>query len=517
MPAKQSLKKEEKDKKFRLLFEDNPQPMWVFDAQNLQFLEVNSAACALYGFSPAEFRSLDLGAIQGAEDTRRFAEELGSGKRPIARVWKHRTRENRCLDVEMAVHEIQFGGRRAELAVLNDITGRRQLEEQLRQAQKMEAVGMLAGGVAHDFNNLLTIITGYSQLILNTLPAEDGNRYPVEQIMKAGERAAALTKQLLAFSRRQVLQPRVFDLNKLVSSLGTLLQRLIGEDVDLRLALRAEMSSVNADPGQIEQVLMNLVINSRDAMPKGGTLTVETQNVVLDEAYASRHVGTRPGAHILLAVSDNGAGMDDFTQAHLFEPFFTTKGPGRGTGLGLSTVFGIVRQSGGSVDVHSELGRGTSVKVYLPSIDQPVAAESEDRKVSVKRGTETVLLVEDDEMVRALVRQALLREGYKVLDAADPLDAQRISAEYRGKIQLLITDVVMPKVSGRELAARISQLRPNIKLLYMSGYTDGAILNSGILEDEAAFLQKPFSPDALTGKVREVLESVNNKIRRAGE
>jgi hypothetical protein len=517
MPAKQSIKKDEKDKKFRLLFEDNPQPMWVFDARSLQFLEVNSAACALYGFSPAEFRSLDLGAIQGAEDARRFAEELRSGKRPITSVRKHRTHENRCLDVEMVVHDIQFGGRPAELAVLNDVTGRRQLEEQLRQAQKMEAVGMLAGGVAHDFNNLLTIITGYSQLVLNGLPDGDANRYPVEQIMKAGERAAALTKQLLAFSRRQVLQPRVFDLNKLVTSLGTLLQRLIGEDVDLRLALRAGLSSINADPGQIEQVLMNLVINSRDAMPQGGTLTVETQNEMLDESYTARHVGSRPGPHILLAVTDSGSGMDEFTKAHLFEPFFTTKGPGRGTGLGLSTVFGIVRQSGGIVDVDSELGRGTSVKVYLPSIDQPVADESEDRRAGPRRGTETILLVEDDEMVRALVRQALVREGYKVLDASDPLDAQRISAQYRGRIQLLITDVVMPKVSGRELASRISQLRPNMKILYMSGYTDGAVLNSGILENEVAFLQKPFSPDALTGKVREVLESAGGKIRHAAE
>jgi PAS domain S-box-containing protein len=517
MPAKQSLKKEEKDRKFRLLFEDNPQPMWVFDAQSLKFLEVNSAASALYGFSPAEFRSLDLVAILGAEDARRFAGELSSGKRPITGVWKHRTRSNCCLDVEMAVHDIQFGGRPAELAVLIDITGRRQLEEQLRQAQKMEAVGMLAGGVAHDFNNLLTIITGYSQLMLTSLPSEDANRYPVEQIMKAGERAAALTKQLLAFSRRQVVQPRVFDLNKLVTSLGTMLQRLIGEDVDLRLALGAEMGSVNADPGQIEQVLMNLVINSRDAMPQGGTLTIETQMVVLDESYTSRHLEARPGSHILLAVSDTGAGMDEFTKAHLFEPFFTTKAAGRGTGLGLSTVFGIVRQSGGSVNVYSELGLGTSVKVYLPSVDQPVAAESESRKAGVKRGTETVLLVEDDEAVRALVRQALLRDGYKVLDSADPLEAQRISAEYRGRIQLLITDVVMPKVSGRELAERISQLRPNMKILYMSGYTDGAVLNSGILEEEVAFLQKPFTPDALTAKVREVLESANNKILRAGE
>jgi hypothetical protein len=515
MPVKQLLK--ENDKKFRLLFQDNPQPMWVFDTESQKLLAVNAAACALYGFSPEEFCSMDLAAIQGADEARRFGEELKREGRPVTSIWKHRTRENRAIDVEVAVHDIQYGGRRAELAVLIDITSRRNLEEQLRQAQKMEAVGMLAGGVAHDFNNLLTIITGYSQLILASIPEQDPNRHSVEQIMKAGERAAALTKQLLAFSRRQVLQPRVLDLNKLVASLSTMLQRLIGEDVDLRLALRSDLGCVNADPGQIEQVLMNLVINSRDAMPKGGALTIETQNATLDESYASRHLAVRPGPYTLLAVSDNGAGMDDATKARLFEPFFTTKGSGKGTGLGLSTVLDIVKRSGGSVDVYSELGRGTSVKVYLPRIDLPVSAESEEGGVKGRRGTETILLVEDDEMVRTLVRDTLAREGYKVLDAADPLEAQRISGEYRGRIQLLITDVVMPKVSGRELAEIVVRRRPGIKVLYMSGYTDGAVANSGVFEKEVAFLQKPFTPDALTGKVREVLESGVGKTRRAVE
>ena len=512
MPAKQLLK--DKDKKFRLLFEENPQVMWVFDPEDQRLLEVNSAAVKLYGYEPDEFRNLTLRDVQGEEEAARFVSELNAQIRPPSSIWRHRAKDGRLLDVEVAVHEIEYGGRRAELAVLIDITGRRQLEEQLRQAQKMEAVGMLAGGVAHDFNNLLTIITGYSQLILNNISQTDPNRHSVEQIMKAGERAAALTKQLLAFSRRQVLQPKVLELNKLVTGLGAMLQRLIGEDIDLRLALKPDLGRVSADPGQMEQVLMNLVVNARDAMPKGGTLTIETANRHLDEAYAGRHISVKPGSYVMLAVSDNGAGMDSATQARLFEPFFTTKGSGKGTGLGLSTVFGIVKQSGGSVEVYSEPTKGTSVKVYLPRIDQPVALETEDAARKAPRGWETILLVEDEEMVRNLVRETLEREGYRVMDAADPIEAKKISEQYRDHIHLLITDVVMPKVSGRELAVQLTRKRPQMHVLYMSGYTDNAIVNSGVLQKEVAFLQKPFTPAALTQKVREVLEG---KARSAGE
>jgi two-component system cell cycle sensor histidine kinase/response regulator CckA len=374
---------------------------------------------------------------------------------------------------------------------------------------------MLAGGVAHDFNNLLTIINGYTQLILNTLRPDDPNRHSAEQVMKAGERAAALTNQLLAFSRRQVLQLKVLDLNRAVSSLGMMLQRLIGEDIDLRLELRAETGRVNADAGQLEQVLMNLAVNARDAMPSGGTLTIETANVDLDEGYAGRHIAVKPGPYVLLAVSDTGSGMDEATKQRLFEPFFTTKPPGKGTGLGLSTVFGIVKQSGGSLEVYSEPGRGSSVKIYFPRIDQPISVEDAGRKRQLMRGTETILLVEDDEMVRNLVHETLEREGYKVIGAADPLEAQRIAEAHRGKIQLLITDVVMPRLSGKELAKALVGRRPDMKVLYMSGYTDSAIVNSGILQKEVAFLQKPFTPSALAAKVRDVLE--NGRIRHAGE
>jgi PAS domain S-box-containing protein len=504
MPAKQLL--QDKERKFQLLFEGHPQPMWVIDPTGEKILEANSAAEVLYGHTREQFRGMSLEAVRVSE----VSGPSSGGPR------RHRTSTGRIIDVEMAHHPIDFDGHAADLVVLMDVTGRRQLEDRLRQAQKMEAVGMLAGGVAHDFNNLLTIISGYSQLILNALAPGDPNRYSAEQILKAGERAATLTQQLLSFSRPQVLQPRVLDLNKLVTSLSTLLRRLIGEDVDLQLVLRADLGRVSADASQIEQVLMNLVVNARDAMPKGGTLTIETANVELDESYSGRHLATKPGPYVQIAVSDNGGGMDEATQARLFEPFFTTKAVGRGTGLGLSTVFGIVKQSGGNLDVYSVPDRGTSVKVYLPRIDQPAVVEAESTRKAAASGSETVLLVEDDEMVRSLVREALVRTGYKVMDTSDPLEARRLSGSYRGMIHLLITDVVMPKVSGRELAEELRARRGGMKVLYMSGYTDNAIVNTGILQKEVAFLQKPFTPAALTQKVREVLES-GGRTAGAGE
>jgi two-component system cell cycle sensor histidine kinase/response regulator CckA len=504
MPAKQLL--QDKERKFQLLFEDHPQPMWVIDPTERKILEANRAAEVLYGHTRDQFRGMSLEAVLVSD---------ASGT-PSASPRRHRTSTGRIIDVEMAHHPIDFDGLAADLVVLMDVTGRRQLEDQLRQAQKMEAVGMLAGGVAHDFNNLLTIISGYSQLIVNALAPGDPNHYSAEQILKAGERAATLAQQLLAFSRPQVLQPKVLDMNKLVTSLSTLLRRLIGEDVDLQLALRPDLGSVSADAGQIEQVLMNLVVNARDAMPKGGTLTIETANVELDESYSGRHLAVKPGPYVQIAVSDNGGGMDEATQARLFEPFFTTKAAGRGTGLGLSTVFGIVKQSGGNLDVYSVPGRGTSVKVYLPRIDQPAVVEAEATRRRVATGSETVLLVEDEEAVRRLVREALVRAGYKVMDTSDPLEARRLSESYRGMIHLMITDVVMPKVSGRELAEELRARRAGMKVLYMSGYTDSAIVNAGILQKEVAFLQKPFTPAALTQKVREVLEGAG-RTRGAGE
>jgi two-component system, cell cycle sensor histidine kinase and response regulator CckA len=503
MPSKQLL--HDKERRFQLLFEDHPQPMWVVDPEARLILDANAAATKLYGFTPEEFRGMKLDDVLLAEESTAVS---GDPRR-------HRTNSGRLIDVEMAEYPIEYGGKQVQLTVLMDVTRRRQLEDQLRQAQKMETVGMLAGGVAHDFNNLLTIISGYGQLILNSLPPTDPNYYSAEQILKAGERAAGLTQQLLAFSRRQVLQPRVLDLNKLVSGLSTMLRRLIGEDIDLQFMLRPDLGMVNADAGQIEQVLMNLVVNARDAMPNGGTVTIETANIFLDENYTSRHLAVKSGPYTQIAVSDNGGGMDEVTQARLFEPFFTTKASGRGTGLGLSTVFGIVKQSGGNLDVYSVPGRGTSVKVYLPRIDQPALVDAASPNQAVVRGSETVLLVEDDEMVRHLVRESLVRAGYKVMDASDPIEARRISDKYRGTIHLLITDVVMPKVSGRELADELKGRRTKMKVLFMSGYTDNAIINTGILHKEVQFLQKPFTPTALTEKVRDILD--NGTTRGAAE
>jgi two-component system, cell cycle sensor histidine kinase and response regulator CckA len=383
----------------------------------------------------------------------------------------------------------------------------RKSEEQLRQAQKMEAVGRLAGGIAHDFNNLLTVITGYSQLTLRSLHAEDPLRDNIEEIKKAGDRAAALTRQLLTFSRKQVLQPKVLDLNAVVSEIEKMLRRLIGEDIELRTALQPELGHIKADPGQIEQVLMNLAVNARDAMPNGGKLTIETQNVSVDEDFVKQHIAVIPGSYVMLAVSDTGIGMNEETQQRIFEPFFTTKELGQGTGLGLSTVYGIVQQSGGGLWVYSEVGRGTTFKVYLPRVDEEAQVYKPGLPApEALSGKETILLAEDEEIVRNLVREVLKSHGYKVLEAANGGAALLLCERHQGPIHLMITDVIMPEMSGRELTDRLAGLRPEMKVLYMSGYTDNAIADHGVLEAGKNFIQKPFSPDALVGKVREVLD-----------
>ncbi len=401
-------------------------------------------------------------------------------------------------------------------STIEDVTERREAEEalrkseeQLRQFQKFEAVGRLAGGVAHDFNNLLMTIKGASELLLQAFDPEDPRRDEVEEISKAAEQATSLTQQLLAFGRRQVLQPQVLDLNVIVSNMHKMLRRLIGEDIDLLTLSDLQLWPVKVDRGQIEQVLLNLAVNSRDAMPLGGKLTIELANVHLDEAYARWHVSVKPGPYVLVAVTDTGCGMDKENMSHLFEPFFTTKEKGKGTGLGLSTVFGIVKQSGGNIWAYSEPGRGTTFKVYLPraeeKIQQPIGGVT--APTVSPRGTETILLVEDEEEVRKLIGRILRNNGYTVLEAHHGAKALEISTRHEGAIDLMVTDVVMPQMSGRELADRLLLLRPGLRVLYMSGYPDNAIMHHGVLEPGTAYLQKPFSVSVLEQKVRGVLDA----------
>ncbi len=384
---------------------------------------------------------------------------------------------------------------------------RRRLEAQLQQSQKMEAIGVLAGGVAHDFNNLLTIISGYSQLILDRLPEDSPIRAQVSQINEAGDRAATLTRQLLAFSRKQVLAPRVLDLNDVVGAISEMLRRLIGEDIDLVTIKSPGLWVVKADPGQIEQVIMNLAVNARDAMPQGGRLTIETANVDIDDSYPGRHPTVVQGRFAMLAVSDTGTGMTPEVQDRIFDPFFTTKEHGKGTGLGLSTVYGIIKQSEGYIWVYSEPGKGTTFKVYLPAAEGAVKEVTRvEEHARSAGGSETVLLVEDNESVRSYIFNVLESRGFTLLQASGSEEALKKIENFEGPIHLLLTDVVMPRMSGPELAARLAPLHPEARVLYMSGYTDNAIVHHGVLDAGPHFLQKPFVPETLIQKVREVLD-----------
>jgi two-component system, cell cycle sensor histidine kinase and response regulator CckA len=392
--------------------------------------------------------------------------------------------------------------------IIVDITERKQFEGQLQQSRRMEAVGRLAGGIAHDFNNLLTIIKGYTELAVQRKDIPASVRGDIEHIEDASERAAGLVRQLLAFSRKQVLQPKNLDLNGIVLGLEKLLRRLIGEDIEMKTVVSAGLGTIKADPAQVEQVLMNLVVNARDAMPNGGRMIVETSNVDLDKTYASEHVTVKPGSYVMLAVSDTGTGMNPETTAHIFEPFFTTKGGTKGTGLGLATVYGIVKQSGGYIWVYSEPGKGSTFKVYFPRVGEKAEADTRGgQKSSAKRGSETVLLVEDDDAVRELAETILSSQGYKVLSANSPKRAEEIATERSKEIDLVLTDVIMPSLSGRELVRRLIALNSKLRVLYMSGYTDNVIAQGGVLEEGLAFLQKPFTPRVLAQKVREVLDA----------
>jgi len=408
------------------------------------------------------------------------------------------------------------GGRgRWVRGVIMDVTERVRLEEalratedQLRQSQKMEAIGRLAGGIAHDFNNLLSVVLSYSDMLLSASVVSEPHASDLREIQGAAERAANLTRALLAFSRQQVLEPTVLDLNDVVHRMDKMLRRVIGEDIELRWTAEPALGRVRIDPGQIEQVLMNLAVNARDAMPAGGKLLLETANIELDAGYAQTHVGVTPGPHVMLAVTDTGAGMSKEVQAKIFEPFFTTKGLGKGTGLGLSTVFGIVRQSGGHIWVYSEPGQGTTFKLYFPRTDQPPEVKSRvGAALGSLRGSETLLLVEDDEQLRVVSRTILDKNGYRVIAAGSPADALDHCVREPGPIHLMITDVVMPGMNGLQLATQAAKVRPAMKVLYVSGYTNNTIVHHGVLDEGVAFLQKPITPDALLRKVREVLDA----------
>jgi PAS domain S-box-containing protein len=428
----------------------------------------------------------------------------------LAAEWKRKNNTTTGVRVSgRSVSNGREGGVVFELFA-EDVTERRALEQQLRQSQKMEAVGRLAGGIAHDFNNLLMVISGYSEFLLERLGDEPRLRGPAQEIASASERASSLTRQLLAFSRKQMLAPRIVNLNDVAGENLKMLTRMIGEDIDLVMVPGQSLWAVRADAGQIDQVIMNLAINARDAMPSGGKLTIETSNVTLDEEYARFHAPLRPGDYVMVAISDTGAGMDTETQSHIFEPFFTTKGT-KGTGLGLSTVYGIIKQSGGYIWVYSELGKGTTFKIYLPrvaSTGEPTVQVALPAPVyKVEPGTETILLVEDEANLRYLARQYLEKQGYKVIEAADGAVAMQIAVAHEAVIHLLLTDVIMPGMNGRELAQRISEIRPNVKVLYMSGYTENVIGHNGIMEPGVRLLQKPFNLRDLRQKVREVLDA----------
>jgi two-component system cell cycle sensor histidine kinase/response regulator CckA len=499
------------EERYRRIIETTAEGVWTFDAQG-RTTYVNDNMARMMGQTVADMLGQPLTTLLMEEDRPRAEAQLERLRQGIAEQFDFKVHrgDKKTLWLMIAATPIfDTAGRYAgALLMCSDVTERKRLEEQYRQAQKMEAIGRLAGGVAHDFNNLITIITGCGDLALGKLSAEHPGRELIREIMGAGDRAAALTRQLLAFSRQQVLEPRVLDLNLVIADVEKLLRRMIGEDIELNTVLDAELGHVKADPGQLQQILMNLAVNARDAMPQGGKLTLETCNVVLDDNYTRLHPEAQPGRYVMLAVSDTGIGMDSSIRVRVFEPFFTTKDPGKGTGLGLATVYGIVKQSGGAINLYSEVGHGTTFKIYLPRVDEPLSpAASVAAPARPPRGTETVLLVEDDDSVRLLSRHILQLFGYRVLEAGNVDEAITAAQSHEGPIHLLLTDVVMPGGGGRHVAEVVTELKPGIKVLYASGYTDDAVVRYGILRAEAAFLQKPFTAASLASKVREVLDS----------
>jgi len=493
------------------LLNNIPDAAWMKDEHG-RFTAINEAYAQFLGRRREEILGKTDADLLPADIAEKFQEEDGSvlaTGRSLKVANEFIQADGRRVLFETIKTPIRGGGGRPSgtVGIARDISERRSLEEQLVQSQKMEAVGRLAGGIAHDFNNLLTTILGYSDLVLGELEEDSPIRSEIQEIGKAGERAAALTRQLLAFSRKQIVEPRVLVLNDVVEDLSKMLRRLIGENIDLVTTLDPDPSRVRADPGQIEQILVNLAVNARDAMPGGGQLSIETKNIDDYKPYSSALTNSSPGRYVLLAVSDTGTGMDPETQRHIFEPFYTTKERGKGTGLGLATVYGIVKQSGGDIWVESELDRGARFEVYLPRVDDAVSEAASAPAATLRTGSETLLLVEDEEAVRGLARRVLEGGGYTVLAGADADEALKLSRQHAGVIDLLVTDVVMPRTSGPQLADQLLAERPRMKVLFISGYAELEIAKRGVLRAETELLQKPFTPDRLIERVREILDN----------
>ena len=506
--AQQALKASEAN--FRSLVVNAPYGICRSNA-NGQLVDANPALIAMLGFSGGDEllqRNLATDIYRDPEQRALLLEcfRCGHSFDKVEAEWTRQ--DGSALVVRVSARPIRETAKTVSFELYAEgITEQRALEQQLRQAQKMEAVGRLAGGIAHDFNNLLMVISGYCEFLLQKLGSDPSLRGCAQEIANAADRATSLTRQLLAFSRKQMLTPKVLDLNAVVSENLKMLPRLIGEDIELATLPADALGRVKADPGQIEQVVMNLVVNARDAMPTGGKLTIETANVTLDEAYTRGHPGVVPGDYVMLAISDTGMGMDKETQSHIFEPFFTTKGQ-KGTGLGLSMVYGIVKQSGGYIWVYSELDHGTTFKVYLPRVEEAEEKPAlQPAPPGPPRGHETILVVEDEPQLRDLTRQFLEMRGYTVLVAENGAAAVEAARQHSGVIHLLLTDIIMPVMNGRELAQRMAALSPKTRILFMSGYTEAAVWRNGMIENSNNFLQKPFTLDALTRKVREVLET----------
>jgi two-component system cell cycle sensor histidine kinase/response regulator CckA len=506
--AERALRQSEES--YRQLFERHPGPMWLWDPETLRFLAVNEAAVENYGYTAEEFLSMQIMDIVADDDQERLQERIDTLQlgRNAAGVWRHHRKDGSAIDVQVLSSSLDFEGRRARLVLAQDITEQRRMEEQLRQAEKMDAIGSLAGGIAHDFNNILMVIRACGALLLKRIKDED-LRADVIQIDTAAQRAAELTHQLLAFSRQQVLRPETANLNAVVEETLVLLDRVIGEDIEIICELAPNLESTVVDRTQMGQVIINLAVNARDAMPNGGMITIRTANVTLDELYSTEHSNVAAGPYALLQVTDSGEGMDEDTRNRVFDPFYTTKKAG--TGLGLATVYGIVKQSGGYIWLYSEPGMGTTFKLYFPRVSLPADAElmPTNRKAGSIDGTETILLVEDEEEVRPLIAEALRSYGYRVLEASNGAEALDLVDREEGSIDMLLSDVVMPGMNGRELSEKLLLDRPEMKVLFTSGYPADTIIRHGIAQATTAYLEKPYLPDELARKVRHVLDEAH--------